>query len=273
MTLERIRYEACPLCGCEAITDLLAFDCSKHPLYKPQLPAEIQWCECFECKHVFTDGYFDAEALEVLFSTAHEYQQPGHEPDRGRMQWARVVERVTAILRGGGGFAAAPRDETISRWLDVGFGDGTLLFTAQEWGYEPLGVDLRRASVEKLIALGVPARCGAFETIDEPGSCAVVSLADVLEHMPFPKPALAHVRKLLAADGLLFVSMPNMDTGSWRVLDRDRRNPYWMELEHYHNFSRRRLYALLAEAGLVPVWYGVSHRYACGMEVIARRTA
>lgn len=260
MAHARIAYDACPLCGCEAITDLGTFDCSSHPLFKPELPREMSWCECFDCKHAFTDGYFGPESLAVLFSSTHDYQEPGHDPERGRAVWSKVAERVTSL-----------RGVAAGRWLDVGFGDGALLFTAQEWGYEPLGIDLRPTSVEKLAALGVPARAIALEALDEPGGFAVVSMADVLEHMPFPKPALGHARKLLAPDGLLFLSMPNKDTASWRALERERRNPYLIEIEHYHNFSRKRLYALLAETGFVPVWYGVSNRYLCGMEVIARR--
>jgi SAM-dependent methyltransferase len=272
--LERVPYDACPLCGSEALTDLPAYDCSKHPLYKPQLPRELRWCQCYECDHVFTDGYFGPEALEVLFSSAHEYQQPGHELERWRLVWAGIVERITA-LRGetpaAGDVTAAA--VTLGRWLDVGFGNGALLCTAQEWGYEPLGIDLRRTSVEKLEALGVPGRCVALEALDEPGAYAVVSMANVLEHLPFPKPALAHARTLLARDGLLFVSAPNMDTAPWRLLDREGRNPFWAEIEHCHNFTRRRLYALLEEVGFHPVWYGASNRYRCGMEVIARRAA
>jgi len=120
----------------------------------------------------------------------------------------------------------------------------------------------------------VPGRTVPLEALDEPaGAFGVVSMADFLEHLPFPKPALASAHRLLERDGMLFLSAPNMDTVSWRILDRDRRNPYWSEIEHYHNFTRRRLYALLAEAGFAPVWYGVSRRYVCGMEVIARRAA
>ncbi|MGH8696425.1 MAG: class I SAM-dependent methyltransferase [Burkholderiales bacterium] len=272
--LERVLYDACPLCGGQAITDLPARDCSKHPLYKPQLPREMRWCECYECKHVFTEGYFGPAGLEVLFSSTHDYQQPGHEPERGRLIWAGIVERVTAIR----GEIHVPGDRppagaAAGRWLDVGFGNGALLFTAQEWGYAPLGIDLRRATVEKLVALGVPGRCLALEALDELGAFAVISMANVLEHLPFPKPALEHAHKLLGRDGLLFVSSPNMDTVSWRVLDSEERNPFWAEIEHYHNFSRRRLYALLEEVGFSPVWYGVSNRYRCGMEVIARRAA
>ena len=46
--------------------------------------------------------------------------------------------------------------------------------------------------------------------------------------------------------------------------------PYWAEIEHYHNFDRASLYKLLAECGFEPVSYGVSDRYRCTMEVVAR---
>ena len=138
--------------------------------------------------------------------------------------------------------------------------------------FDALGIDLRQESVAALQALGVPARCVALEQLDERSAFDVVSMADVLEHMPFPLPALAQVHRLLAERGIVYVSMPNSDTASWRSLDRERKNPYWIEIEHYHNFTRERLQALLRQCGFEPIWYGVSNRYKCGMEVIARRT-
>ncbi len=267
----RIAYEACPLCAERSIEPLGSYDCTNHPLYKKALPATMRWCRCRGCGHVFTDGYLNDAALAVLFSDVHAAQRPGGgRPDDGRNLWARIVERVAAMA------PSAPRRglETgtrLGRWLDVGFGDGALLLTAQEWGFEPLGIDLRRDSVERLNALGVPARCMDLQALDEPGAFDVISMADALEHMPFPPPVLAHARRLLSEGGLLFVSMPNSDTASWRALDRERKNPYWIEIEHYHNFTRERLHALLRRSGFEPVWYGVSNRYVSGMEVIARR--
>lgn len=268
--LKRILYQACPLCGSKAIEQLVHYDCSNHPMYKAPLPNIVRWCRCPACAHVFTDGYFDDAALAVLFSDTNANQKPGTDADLGRNLWARVVERVAAMAPG-----APSRGLEISatpgRWLDVGFGNGALILTAQEWGFEPLGIDLREASAAALAALGVPARCVALEQLDETGAFEVISMADVLEHMPFPPKALAHVHRLLAERGIVYISMPNSDTASWRSLDRDRKNPYWIEIEHYHNFTRARLQSLLRESGFEPVWYGVGNRYKCGMEVIARR--
>jgi protein O-GlcNAc transferase len=94
-------------------------------------------------------------------------------------------------------------------------------------------------------------------------------MADVLEHIPFPKMALAAAHRLLQQDGVLFLSMRNMDSMVWRLLHRNGANPYWGEIEHYHNFSRRRLYALLKNHGFQPAEYSVSERCRVGMEVIA----
>jgi hypothetical protein len=54
------------------------------------------------------------------------------------------------------------------------------------------------------------------------------------------------------------------------VLDEARQNPYWAEIEHLHNFGRRRLYSLLREHGFEPCRYDISRRYVACMEVIAR---
>ena len=64
--------------------------------------------------------------------------------------------------------------------------------------------------------------------------------------------------------------MPSFDCALWRKLDAENACPYWSELEHFHNFSRPRLYALLAETGFKPLRFNVSYRYLIGMEVIAR---
>ena len=65
--------------------------------------------------------------------------------------------------------------------------------------------------------------------------------------------------------------MPNTESVLWFALNQNKVNPYWGELEHFHNFSRSRLYALLEQFGFEPRLYGVSSRYRVGMEVIAIR--
>jgi 2-polyprenyl-3-methyl-5-hydroxy-6-metoxy-1,4-benzoquinol methylase len=254
----RILFERCPLCEGGNIKPLRTADCSQHPLYQPIIPRVMQWMRCAACAHVFTDGYFSAEVLPALFNTINDHQRPGWNFEQQRHVSARMVEFVAAHVDGG-------------VWLDVGFGNGSLLFTAEEWGFTPIGTDLRPSSVAAMKGFGVESHCVDLAAIEGEAKFSVISMADVLEHMSYPKLALAAAHRLLRPGGILFASMPNYDCAAWRLLDTINANPYWGELEHYQNFSRARLYAVLREMEFEPLQYRVSERYRVCMEVIARR--
>ena len=112
----------------------------------------MNWHECAGCGHVFTEGYFDAAALEIIFAKTHPNQTVGHDMERQRPVSARMVERVARRVSGG-------------RWLDVGFGNGSLLFAAEEWGFTPVGLDLRKDNVAVLRSLGYEAHCLPIEAL------------------------------------------------------------------------------------------------------------
>ena len=156
-------------------------------------------------------------------------------------------------------------------WLDIGFGNASLLFTAQEYGFYPVGVDLRLENVANLNALGIEAHCNEVQKIDFKRKFSVVSMMDVLEHVPYPKEMLSAVVRLLDDGGIVLVSMPNTESILWHEMLKQKTHPYWGEIEHYHNFSRSRLYSFLEENGFKAIRYGVSERYRICMEVIAKK--
>ncbi len=256
-------YKCCPLCESSDIRSIGKADCRAHPLYNPKLPGTIRWKQCNECGHIFAEGYFTDEALDILFSKAHDCQLLTVEKmEETRGVSAIIVDRISSVL-----------GKQEGKWLDVGFGNGSLLITCAEYGFEPVGIDLREAAVERIKSLGIEAYCMEFADFQQFGTCTVISMADVLEHMPYPKKALATAHRLLAPGGLLFVSCPNADSLVWRSLTESKQNPYWLEIEHYHNFGRRRLYSLLIEHGFEPVSYSISDRYRIGMEVISMKVS
>jgi protein O-GlcNAc transferase len=257
-TRARIAYEACPLCSSHALAVFKEADCTQHPAYDPALPPTVRWCRCGECGHVFTEGHFTAEASSLVFAQTPAHQAVGYDLEAQRLTWARIVGQIAKLRPGGA-------------WLDVEFGNAGLLFTAAEWGYQPVGIDPRRDNADGLAKLGYETHTVPVQALDAPGRFSVVSLVDVLEHTAFPRDVLTSVHRQLKPGGILFLSMPNMETIIWRVMDEAANNPFWAEMEHYHNFTRERLYTLLSEHGFRPTTYNISDRYPSCMDVIATK--
>jgi len=53
-------------------------------------------------------------------------------------------------------------------------------------------------------------------------------------------------------------------------MDQAKANPYWMEIEHHHNFSRPRLTALPADHGLEVAMFDIPFRYKAQMGIYAK---
>ncbi len=233
-------------------------DCSGDPASRDQLAPRVEWHRCEDCEHVFAAGYFAAEAVSATAGS----ESVGHEIEAGRLAAAPLVGAVAQHV------GALNCDDA---WLDVGFGNGSLLFTAAEWGFASVGLDARAGQVAALQDLGFEAHQGALESLDAPGRFGIVSLVDQLPRQIDPAKALAATHRLLRQDGLLLLRLPNADSAAFHLLE-SANNPYWRDIGRYHMFGRERLYALLREGGVRPLEYRVSTQLRAGMDVIARRT-
>ena len=258
-------FMGCPLCGQTSLNALRSDRCDQHPLWQPGLPQQLDWVHCPQCDHIFTKTYFTPEGLKILLSRAHSHQVTGQNLDHERAQWSPTVERVVRHL------AAPPWSAPNTLWLDVGCGSGGLVMTASEYGFTAIGVDARPQAVQAITDLSYRAVLGDLNSLEVSEPVDVISLADVLEHVAFPRQALQRVHTALKSGGLLVVSCPNLDSASWRQSNISGTNPYWSELEHCHNFSRASLMHLLMEEGFQPLEYNISPRYKSCMEVIARK--
>ena len=257
---KRISYKKCPLCRSTSFKEVHRADCSAHRIYHPDVSPLIIWMQCSSCEHVFTDGYFGAKALATLMGHSYEDEAVGYDIERQRHSWAPVVEKATEL-----------RGNRLGRWLDVGFLNGSAIFTAAEWGYQAVGIDLRKQAVKGLSAFGFEAHCVALSDYTPTEAFDVVSLFDVIEHMPFPGAALEHARTMLNDDGVVIISTPNIESIVWMALNQSGTNPYWKEIEHFHCFGRRALMRLLEQTGYEFMHYSIGKRFRAGMEIIARK--
>ena len=254
----RILYENCPLCESKNFSKSVMGDCSNHELYNPKIPPLMQWMNCEDCRHQFINGYLTDEALDAVFTNTVDYLKVGYKIAENRYVSARMIEKVLPFKSNG-------------IWLDVGFGNGSLLFTAEEYGYEPIGVDLRKDNVSILQGVGIKAYCNLVQDIEFEKSISVVSMCDVLEHIPYPKDVLISLHSKMENDGCLLISCPNSETMVWKQTTAINNNPYFNTIEHCHNFSKTRLVSLLNECGFSLKRYGISQRYISCMEIVAQK--
>lgn len=257
-----INYQSCPLCNSFKFNPYKVGNAESHPiiLNNPHISPFIQWYICDDCEHIFSSRYFTREDFESELKKPHNNQELSGDLEVKRIVSSEIVEKITPYRNSG-------------YWLDVGFGDGSLLLTAQEYGFNPVGLDLRTKVVDQIKLLGITAFSSDITDVSFDNKFSVVSFADSLEHVPFPKKSLEAAYNLLDDNGMLFISMPNLESIGWKLIDQQEngRHFYWDEIEHHHNFTKKRLYSLLEETGFSPVNYGVSKRYRSCMEIVCKK--
>lgn len=139
------------------------------------------------------------------------------------------------------------------RILDVGTAAGSFLHVARKRGWQVAGCEPNRWLCDwGRERYGIPIRPGTVFDLEGNGRGAfdVVTLWDVLEHMPDPKAALLKCRDLLRPGGLLVVNYP--DIGSWIARLMGRRWVFLLSV-HLYYFTGATVARLLAETGFVPL--------------------
>jgi len=134
--------------------------------------------------------------------------------------------------------------------LDIGCSTGEFIRAMRDWyHWEVTGVEIdpKAAQIGKAIYdLNIIA--GDYEDIILPdNSYDVITLWDVLEHLPQPDQTLRKVRALLKPDGILVIRIPNAD--SW---DAMMFNQYWAGYDpprHMYVFRKQTLKNLLTLNG------------------------
>lgn len=154
---------------------------------------------CRRCGHVFSsyeaDEHYDGYFGDRVTSGDHFWWNEAHARMHADFCDQFLVGRAGSLL-------------------DVGCGLGFFVKRAssyREWHVS--GCDTSRAAVEfaqrELCLKDV--RCGPVETCGfEEKHFDIVTLWDVLEHIPDPDPLLSFLRTLLTEDGMLFIHAPNV---------------------------------------------------------------
>jgi 2-polyprenyl-3-methyl-5-hydroxy-6-metoxy-1,4-benzoquinol methylase len=135
------------------------------------------------------------------------------------------------------------------RLLDVGCGDGQLLRTANDEGWDAVGIDLSETAVLLCHRRGLAAsKTDFFDASLDTQRFDVIIMSELIEHVPSPQRFLKRAEELLDADGVLYLTTPNFGSLARRVLGET-----WSVIhpEHIGYFERSSLRKMAsAETGL-----------------------
>lgn len=142
------------------------------------------------------------------------------------------------------------------RVLDVGCAAGFFLEVAREQGWQARGVELSAYAAEYARSqFGLDVVTGTLAAAKFPlRSFDLITLWDVIEHLPNPSEILTLVHDLLRPSGLVIISTGDISGATARLYGRR-----WALLAppgHLFYFSRRTLFAMLRQTAFEPLtWH------------------
>jgi 2-polyprenyl-3-methyl-5-hydroxy-6-metoxy-1,4-benzoquinol methylase len=187
---------------------------------------------CAECGHLYLRAWRDELArFDELYGYFRER--------RGALdlRMSAVNRRRLAELCGELGALVSGR-----RLLDVGAGEGKLVYVAGQLGWSARGIDLAEHAVASCRAAGLPIEnLDFFDPALSNARFDVISMCELLEHVPDPVRFLARAEQLLAPGGILYFTTPNFDALSRRLLGEDWRMIHPQHISYFTEPFLRRM--------------------------------
>ena len=205
---------------------------------------EFQVIDCQRCGFKHVHPLPTTEELEAVYR--HEYYVKDKpcmvEHQREDADWWRLVDdrRLARLER-----EAPGRD-----LLDVGCGIGRFVARAAARGWSARGLEPSRQAAVHAKGQGLRVEEGFLDAkaaadLEAGGKVDVVTMHEVLEHVPDPLAVVRRCARLLAPGGILAVSAPNDYSPLQDVLRTQGAPPWWVAPPHHLNFfdfgSLRRL--------------------------------
>jgi 2-polyprenyl-3-methyl-5-hydroxy-6-metoxy-1,4-benzoquinol methylase len=225
----------CDICGC-AQTEVL---------YTIQ---SYNIARCARCGLVFTNPRLSEDEINKIYSS-QEYYQSATPTIIGYENYIADKEDITNTFSRKLKVIEGMR-EAKGRILDIGCAGGFFLEAAKENGWDPYGIEISKYMAEYAQkSFGERVFNGALAAKKYPdGYFDVITMWDVIEHMPRPGSELLETNRIIKKDGLLVVQTPNIGSyiamlmrKNWLCLQRP--------VEHIYYFSPETIRLILKKAG------------------------
>lgn len=197
---------------------------------------------CENCGSIFVwplpDDYSRVYSSDYFSGATKGYGYVNYDQDKSAM--SEVFECYLNKIE-----KALPRKGNL---LDVGAATGYFLELAQKRGWVTAGVEISEHAAEIGRRKGLNIKTGKIEdTGFSPASFEVITLWDVIEHLPNPKEIFQICHRLLKNGGVIAINTP--DAGSLTSKILGKRWPLLVPPEHLIIFPKKILIGLLAKNG------------------------
>ncbi|KAA3629084.1 MAG: class I SAM-dependent methyltransferase [Proteobacteria bacterium] len=226
--------------------------CAGREFLRHHYDAPYEYLRCANCRLVHTSPRLRDDATIRVYN--HEYWQNPEPRNCGyadyrndESRYIKTFKRRLAAIEG-----LIPDRGTA---LDIGCATGFFLKVLSDMGWEVHGIEpsvaiaewaYRRFGIENIHAGTLDSAPLENSTFD------LVTLWDVIEHVPDPKGLLRALHRHVASDGLLVIETQNVDSLAARLLGR--RWHHFKHLEHLYHFNPHSIRFLLETSGFEVIY-------------------
>jgi len=208
--------------------------------------------KCKKCGLIYVNPRLKFKVLEKIYMDGTYFRNPAFKDFKFTFYgYDRYLEEKKDIMD-----TFSRRLDVITRYrkngklLDIGCAFGFFLELASKRGWKASGIEVsKNASDYAKKHQKSPVFNGTIEKANfKKKSFDVITLFDVIEHIPDPKNMLKKINKLLKPGGILAITTPNIDSLPAKILGNK-----WEEVrrvrEHIYFFSNRTLKKILEKSG------------------------
>lgn len=209
---------------------------------KFELPGRFNVVKCRNCGLIYTNPRPTKQEILMYYPTDYKLHQII--PPRRNPLLKSIGHAYDYLLLGNlYGLDDLPRGKI----LDVGCGSGIFLRQLKEKGWQTYGVEISPIAARRAQTLGLEVFTGELHQAKfSINYFDVILMKHVLEHLNDPLRTLEEARRILKDEGVLIISVPNVQSVEARVFGK-----YWEGFElprHLYHFSPYTLRLLLKKS-------------------------
>ena len=164
---------------------------------------------CADCGMMFLNPYLKPAQMKKIFSSPELLRQVSRfcadYYESTKWKTSKTLSIYQSVLREIGSFSSSP-----GKLMDIGCGKGTFLELAKEKGWQACGVEPNFDDAKRLRDKGIEIYQNDFLEVSLPANeFDVISLWDLIEHVPDPREWVRRCAKTLRGQGLLVIATPN----------------------------------------------------------------